>query len=73
MDMIKPHSCDLCRTPSSKLPVIYDAQVTYEQTDGTWIRRWAWACEECFQIGNGKLGTGRGQKFSNTTLEKLEE
>ena len=34
--------------------------------------RWAILCHGCFQELNGKLGTGRGQKYDTKTLEKLE-
>lgn len=49
--------CDICQTHNHD--VIYDASIfmSYHR------RMWAWVCQECFDVRDGHLGIGRGQKF----------
>lgn len=57
-----PVACDTCRKPLSKFFV-----------DGkTRMGPWATMCVPCHQVLGVGLGTGLGQKFDLTTLEKVE-
>lgn len=59
-----PARCDLCQTDLHTTPWFVDGKTT----EGPW----ALLCPLCFShIGVG-LGQGRGQKYSSSTLEKLE-
>ncbi len=57
--------CDIC--PSKHAPdIIYDG--------ATKQGPWAWMCEEAFKKHGVGLGTGKGQKYDQSTgnLKKLE-
>jgi len=58
----EPTSCDVCHRPFKKYFI-----------DGkTQMGPWGLLCVECHEeIGVG-LGTGRGQKYDLSTLEKVE-
>ena len=61
----KPQKCDLCRGKF----------VDNHFIDGATIyRSWPWAlmCTTCHSHSGHGLGTGRGQLYNLTTLEKLE-
>jgi len=56
--------CDFCKEKVSEHKDFYDA-ITY---DG----HWALMCDNCFPThGQGKLGTGLGQKYDGKSFEKI--
>lgn len=58
-----PKKCDICQQPMKE--VFYDCLVPL-------YGRWGCLCVSCFMSYECSTGTGRGQKYSIATLEKLE-
>ena len=61
----KPSKCDLCGTDLKEATCFYDFRTVHGS--------WALGCEVCFTSMGCGLGTGKGQKYSITTLEKINE
>lgn len=62
-----PVSCDLCSTP-----LTLTAGHTHFVDGKTRFGPWAAMCVNCHAANGVGLGTGRGQKYSLKTLEKVE-
>ena len=58
----KQITCDHCKLRFSD--VFYDAKLP--------LGPWGLLCDKCFKALGCSLGLGRGQKYSTTTLEKLD-
>lgn len=58
----KQATCDHCKNRLTH--VFYDAKLP--------LGPWGIVCDNCFKYLNCSLGLGRGQKYSTTTLEKLD-
>lgn len=58
----KQKTCDVCYNQFTD--VFYDARLP--------LGHWALICHSCFTNMALKLGLGHGQKYSTTTLEKLD-
>ena len=59
-----PKTCNLCEVPLSTVPSFIDGKTL----DGPW----AIMCIDCHRVNGVGLGTGKGQKYSLLTLEKIE-
>jgi hypothetical protein len=58
-----PEACDTCGGKLKATPHFYDGK--------TRMGPWAWMCSPCFmRLGSG-LGTGKGQKYSSKSNEKV--
>ena len=57
----KPTKCDICQRPFQD--VFYDSTTR----DG----RWGLICHTCWQVENGRVGTGLAQKYDLATKEKV--
>jgi rRNA maturation endonuclease Nob1 len=60
----KPTTCDTCGRDLTVLSCFYDARIPQ-------VGSWGLICHRCFTAYQCKLGTGRGQKYSVKTLEKM--
>jgi len=58
----KPEECQACHGTLGS--IFYDCFVPQ-------MRTWAIVCHACFRSYKCKLGTGLGQKYNRTTLEKV--
>lgn len=59
----EPTKCQLCWQPFKQW--FYDCLIPSSY-------QWGLICTQCFKDHGCKTGTGLGQKYSLTTLEKLE-
>jgi hypothetical protein len=62
-----PKRCDVCdhillHNRPDESPECYDAK--------TKVGPWAWMCRGCFIYMDGRLGTGRGQKYTYNQEDK---
>lgn len=65
-----PDLCEFCGQPWND-GVFYDAAIFVTPMGAPDRRMWGLCCHTCFTDGNGKLGTGKGQKYDLLTRVKL--
>jgi len=59
-------TCDVCKGQLTRCKTFSDASLSL------FGGSWAWVCQFCADSFGAQYGTGKGQKYSSETLEKLE-